>query len=85
MENKGGNARNGMEMWVQRICGNVGNLGGNTKNVGNQGGNAGNQDRSLKVVPATFLIICFFMSKRSLVKQGRMFFISPRKLFSFLR
>ena len=27
----------------------------------------------------------FFISKRTLVKQGRMFFILPRKLFSFLR
>ena len=39
----------------------------------------------LRVVSATFLLVCFVCQKRALVKQGKMFFISLRKLFSFLR
>ena len=40
---------------------------------------------ALKVVSATFLLVCFLHLKRALVKQGRMFFISPQKLFLFFR
>ena len=41
---------------------------------------------SLKVVSAIFLLVCFVCLKNStFVKQGKMFFISLRKLFSFLR
>ena len=34
---------------------------------------------------ATFLLVCFQVSIRALVKPGKMFFISLEKLFSFLR
>ena len=40
---------------------------------------------SLIVVSNTFLLVYFAYLKRALVKQGKMFFISLRKLFSFLR
>ena len=42
------------------------------------------QATSLKVVSATFLLVCFFY-KRALVKLGKIFFISLQKLFSFSR
>ena len=43
--------------------------------------------QDLKVVSATFLLFCFLRLKQStiFVKQAKMFFISLRKLFSFLR
>ena len=44
------------------------------------------QDHNLKVVSATFLLVCFVcLKERGLVKQGKMFFISLRMLFSFFR
>ena len=42
-------------------------------------------DDPLKVASATFLLVSFVCLKRALVKQGKMFFISLRKPFSFLR
>ena len=39
----------------------------------------------LKGVSTTFLLVCFVCLKGALVKQGKMFFISLRKLFLFMR
>ena len=39
----------------------------------------------LKVAFATFVLVCLVCLKRALLKQEKMFFISLRKLFSFLR
>ena len=36
--------------------------------------------KELKVVPATFLLVCFVCLKRGLVKQGKMFFIHFKAL-----
>ena len=45
-----------------------------------------NSKHNLKVVSATFLLVCFFKSKtRALVKLGKMFFILLQKLFRFWR
>ena len=41
--------------------------------------------KNIKFVSATFLLVCFCVSKRALVKQGRLFLIWPQKLFLFLR
>ena len=38
---------------------------------------------TLKVLSATFLIVCFLSLKGVLAKLGNMFFISLQKLFSF--
>ena len=38
-----------------------------------------------KIVSATFLLVCFLHLKDSTCEQGTIFFISLRKLFSFLR
>ena len=38
-----------------------------------------------KVVSATFLLVCFVWLKESAFRQEKMFFVSLRKLFSFLR
>ena len=40
---------------------------------------------SIKRCVRYILASLFFASKRALAKQGKMFFISLRKLFSFLR
>ena len=40
---------------------------------------------ALKVVSVTFLLVCFIFLKESNLKQGKMFFILPQKLFLFLR
>ena len=42
--------------------------------------------KQLKFVPATFLLLCFVILKESTCETGKIvFFISLRKLFSFLK
>ena len=47
--------------------------------------NEKNDNNNLKVVSATFLLVLFVCLKESTCETRKMFFLSLRRLFSFLR